>query len=87
MDLRDVGTPNELHIYYSYHGDKEQFPPDLLSDSPSGLMQPRFFSFGTSTVQIATQLTIVRLVTGDDLTLDEETAKRRQKLWKRWYLG
>jgi len=86
IDLGDTGTPNPLNIHYCPHGSDESFPADALKSLSMISRQPRYFSFGPDTVEIKMQLSIVKLVIGEDSTLDEETAKRHQQLWKGWYL-
>lgn len=85
MNLGDIGTANALNVHFTVHGYFEPFPTDSLQSSSTVSARPRYFSFGTNSVPIATQLSIVKLVTGTDSTLDAKTAKRRQDLWKSWY--
>jgi hypothetical protein len=82
MDLRDAGTSKELNMHYSFQGDKESFPCNTLSDTPSAPRQPRFFSIGTETVSITTQLSIAKHVTGDEFTLNQEMANRQKSTGK-----
>jgi hypothetical protein len=97
MDLGETSIPNTLGIHYIFHGEKEMFPTDSLSQSSGIPYNPRYFTIGGfkddsdikgNDCTIKSQCNIMRMVTGHAGTgncADKESRQRREANWLPWY--
>ena len=75
MDLHST-DPNPLNIHYEYHGTKEGFATESLSDQECVFHRPRYFWFGKKkAINTKDQMLLLRQVTGDANVIDSVTAK------------
>jgi hypothetical protein len=86
MDLTTFES-NDLGIHCLEHGQTQPFSTagDLNAKKTYVNARPRYFSVGKDVIEIKIQISILRSVTGEDQSLNSDTARDRGSIWKGWY--
>lgn len=85
IDLKD--SNNAWNISYEVYGSKQEFSTNSLSSKKRVKRSPRYFTFGSDGVPIATQMALVDAVKGEAKGLSSSVSTRRSNALIRWYNG